>query len=94
MTKKLLILLTIIVLISCNTTNDSNKHSVYFGGEIKNPTAGFICLKKDSELIDTLFLSAQNKFSKHFTQLRKGLYTFHHGNERSQISIRLSYESA
>lgn len=87
MTKKLLILLTIIVLISCNTTNDSNKHSVYFGGEIKNPTAGFICLKKDSELIDTLFLSAQNKFSKHFTQLRKGLYTFHHGNELQYIFL-------
>lgn len=81
MTKKLLFILSLSVLIGCHSKSDKEKNVVYFGGEIANPKEGYVYLRKDGQLIDSLALTQNNQFSKEIPGLPMGLYTFHHGNE-------------
>lgn len=78
--------LAIILLISCNSTNNKNGIT-YFGGEIINPKDSFVVLLKDDTIIDTLKLNKENRFIASYKNLDEGLYTFKHGIEFQYIYL-------
>jgi hypothetical protein len=55
---------------------EPNDFSAYFQGEIQNPTANYVLFCKDNEILDTLFLNSENKFSKKFDSLPSGMYIY------------------
>lgn len=67
---------TIILLASCQKKFEPNDFSAYFQGEIQNPTANYVLFCKDNEILDTLFLNSENKFSKKFDSLPSGMYIY------------------
>lgn len=85
--KYIFILLSLIGLVSCNSTENKNS-TTYFGGEIVNPKANFVLFLKDNNIIDTLFLDNQNRFLKGFNAIKEGLYTFKHGPEFQYIYLK------
>lgn len=79
-------IIAILLLISCNTTNNKD-YLTYFGGEIINPKDSFVVLLKDDKIIDTLQLDNKNRFIANYKNLNEGLYTFKHGIEFQYIYI-------
>ncbi|TDS65113.1 thioredoxin-like domain-containing protein [Myroides indicus] len=67
---------TIILLASCQKKFEPNDFSAYFQGEIQNPTTNYVLFCKDNEILDTLFLNSENKFSKKFDSLPSGMYIY------------------
>jgi hypothetical protein len=63
-------------LASCQKKFEPNDFSAYFQGEIQNPTANYVLFCKDNEILDTLFLNSENKFSKKFDSLPSGMYIY------------------
>jgi len=84
-TKLFLTFFFLFVLVSCDKNKDE-KGSTYLGGEIVKSNYGYITLEKDNELIDSIFLDEENKFSYTFNDknFSSGLYTFRHSPE-SQV---------
>lgn len=81
-----LILFSIFALSSCK----SDKYTVsetYFGGEIINPNDDFVILFKDDEVIDSIRLDENNRFSTKIKHCKPGLYHFYHKPEYQYIFI-------
>lgn len=57
----------------------------YFGGEVISPVNRYILFCKDSEVIDTIPLQADNTFFKTFDSLAPGLYSFKHEPEYQYV---------
>jgi peroxiredoxin len=70
-------LLLLLVSTSCNFTLEDEKIT-HLGGEIINPKEDFILLYKDNVLLDSIFLSENNRFSYEFKNFVPGLYNFKH----------------
>ena len=74
-----------ILFISCKKQHENDDFVAYFGGEISNPTSPYVIFCKDSEAIDTIILNKDNTFSKKFTSLTPGLYSFKHEPEYQYV---------
>jgi hypothetical protein len=72
-------------LISCNQVFDTNKNTMYFGGEIINPNSRVLYLLKNNEIIDTIQLDEKNRFFKKYDSLTPGMYSFRHDPEYQYI---------
>lgn len=57
---------------------DKQVSSVYFAGEIVNPTTEYVVLYKDDQVIDSAKLDARNRFNIRFNNASEGLYHFDH----------------
>ena len=55
-------LIFISILFSCD--NIFKNKSIFVGGNIINPSSKFVLIYKNEEMIDTIFLDEENKFSK------------------------------
>lgn len=77
----LLLLPAISLVTSCQKKFDPKDYKAYFQGEIINPTSNYVLFCKDNEVIDTLFLDANNKFYKKFDSLTPGMYIYKHNPE-------------
>jgi fructose-specific component phosphotransferase system IIB-like protein len=84
--KKLLFILLIIFISSCNNTEDKTPIKTYIAGQIVNPKNDFVVLTKDNMVIDTLKLD-ENNFFKYETDCDEiALYTVHH-NENQMFFV-------
>lgn len=61
---------------SCNKEFKGDNYTAYFGGEVTNPTNQYILFCKDSEVIDSAKIDANNRFFIKFDSLAPGLYSF------------------
>ena len=52
--------------VSCE--NDINNNSIFFGGQIINPSSNYLILHKNNSTIDCLLLDSNNKFKKIFSR--------------------------
>lgn len=70
---------------SCKQNFSSENFIAHFGGEVINPTADYVVLMKNNEVIDTLFLDENRRFFKTFDSLSPGMYTFKHEPEYQYV---------
>lgn len=79
-------LIFILLLAGCNATV---KHptTVYFGGEIVNPTDRYVVLYKGDSIIDSAKLDPNNRFGFHLDHLKNGLYHFKHAPEHQYVFL-------
>ena len=73
------------LLFSCKSEKKDGEYVAYFGGNVVNPNSKFVLLYKDNQLIDTLFLNANNIFFKKFDSLAPGMYKFVHEPEYQYV---------
>ncbi len=73
-------------LIGCNTP-ESNDQSVFFAGEIVNPTSEYVVLFKGSDALDSAKLDKDNRFSFQFDNVSDGLYHFNHYPEQQYVYL-------
>ncbi len=70
-------MISLAFLASCGVV-DKQSSSVYFAGEIVNPTTEFVVLYKDDQVIDSAKLDSKNRFKISFRTPSEGLYHFDH----------------
>ena len=78
-------LIFISTLFSCD--NIYKDKSIFIGGNIINPSSKFVLLYKNEEMIDTIFLDQENKFSERFFNLSPGVYKLEHPPKNESIFI-------
>ncbi len=61
---------------SCNKEFKGDNYTAYFGGEVTNPTNQYILFCRNSEVIDSVKIDANNRFFIKFDSLTPGMYTF------------------
>jgi peroxiredoxin len=61
---------------SCNKEFKEDNYTAYFGGEVTNPTNQYILFCRNSEVIDSAKIDANNRFFIKFDSLTPGMYTF------------------
>lgn len=72
--------------LSCNKKEiDTNDFSAYFGGEVINPRAQYLLFFKDNNVVDTLFIDKNNKFSIKFDSLTPGMYIIKHSDKTKYV---------
>ncbi len=76
----------ILLLASCNTV-EKGSPSVFFAGEIVNPTSKYVVLHKGEKVIDSALLNANNRFSFSLDSIPMGLYNFKHAPEHQYVYI-------
>lgn len=76
----LAILLSIVVLTSCNDNTETSK-KVYVGGQIENPSSDYVIISKNDVDIDTFKLNDKNRFGGNLENIEPGLYVFKHPPE-------------
>lgn len=64
---------------------DPSDFSAYFSGEILNPRSEYILFCKDNQIVDTLYIDKQNRFSKKFDSLTPGMYILKHTNHTKYV---------
>lgn len=78
----LLLLFILVCVTGCKNFTNTDKSTVFFGGEIINPKGDKVILyNRTGDSSDTLKLDKQNRFGKTFNNLKPGQYTFWHGGE-------------
>ncbi|MDE3740617.1 TlpA family protein disulfide reductase [Maribacter polysaccharolyticus] len=85
MNRSLLILL-LSVLVGCSEDH-KNSSSVFFSGEIVNPTDNYVVLFKGDKLIDSVALDDDNRFAFRFDSIENGLYHFKHAPEYQNVYL-------
>jgi len=71
---------------SCDRREISeNDFSAYFGGEIINPKAQYILFCKDNQILDTIYIDNNNKFTKKFDSLIPGMYILKHNENTKYV---------
>ena len=84
--RRLLLFFCFLILIQCAEEQEIN-YSVFFGGQIINPSSKFVSLYKYDQLLDSLPLDKQNRFSKRYDSLNFGLFTMEHLPEKQIVLI-------
>jgi len=82
--QKHLLYLFILVLAGCNQEKKKSP-SVFFAGEIVNPTSTKVFLSKDDQVIDSVLLDQNNRFSFQLSSIEEGLHHFNHGPENQYV---------
>ncbi|MGI9553175.1 MAG: transaldolase [Aurantibacter sp.] len=86
MSKKLLYLF-LILLAGCGK-GEKGSPSVFFTGEIVNPTSGHVVLYKGDDTIDSAKLDDQNRFTFRLDSISDGLYHFNHAPEYQYVYLK------
>ena len=77
-----------IVLLFLNSCKEKvNDNSIFFGGQIINPTSNYLILHKNNTTIDCLLLDSKNRFKKSFNNLTPGIYKLEHIPEYQTIFL-------
>ncbi len=83
---RVLLYLLLILIFGC-TSQEKNSPSVFFAGEIVNPTSDNVVLFKGDKVIDSALLDKDNRFSFKFDSISEGLYHFGHSPEHQYVYI-------
>lgn len=86
MVRFLLSLTFISTLVSCSDTPE-NGSTVFFGGEIVNPTGDYVVLYHNDTFVDSVKLDDKNHFSFQLDSLDDGLYHFDHTPELQYVYL-------
>lgn len=76
----------LLALIGCGT-KEKKSPSVFFAGEIVNPTSEYIVLFKDDVVIDSARLDVDNRFAIKLDSVEEGLYHFDHSPELQYVYL-------
>lgn len=87
MYKSLLYFILFTVLTSCNT-KEKKSATVFFAGEIVNPTSKYVVLHKGDMVIDSSILDKNNRFSFSLDTIVDGLYHFDHNPELQYVYLK------
>ena len=71
--------------VSCE--NDINNNSIFFGGQIINPSSNYLILHKNNSTVDCLLLDSNNSFKKTFNNLDSGVYKIEHIPEYQTVFL-------
>lgn len=82
---KFLPFISILFLIGCSTVEKNSSSTVYFAGEIVNPTSDYVVLFKDDIAIDSAKLDSKNRFSFKLDSINEGLHHFNHNPELQYV---------
>jgi hypothetical protein len=85
--KKILLLLLFWGVLSCSEKGDQS-NSVYFAGEIVNPTDRYVVLLKGEQPVDTAVLDDQNRFEFRLDSVDAGLHSFKHDPEYQYLFLQ------
>ncbi|MBT8204566.1 MAG: transaldolase [Eudoraea sp.] len=83
---RFLFCLCILFVWSCGE-KDSNTSSVFFAGEIVNPTTNNVVLYKGDTPLDTAFLDMSNRFVMKLDSVSEGLHHFQHHPEEQYVYL-------
>lgn len=83
---KRFLFLGLCLLLGCNTSVDAPT-SVFFGGQIINPSSDYISLYKYDQRIDSLGLNEKNRFLRKYDSLDFGLFKMEHLPENQMVLI-------
>ena len=83
---KYLLLLFILGCLACES-NKSISNTIYFTGEIVNPTDEYVVLFKGGAVIDSAKLDGNNRFSFDLNAIADGLYHFSHAPEYQYVYL-------
>ncbi len=71
---------------SCSDSSE-NGSSVFFGGEIVNPTSDYVVLYHNDSYVDSVKLDDKNRFSFKLNDIEDGLYHFNHTPQYQYIYL-------
>lgn len=81
-------LLPLFVLLICSCGNpESNSSTVYFAGEIVNPTSEYVVIFKGDEALDSVPLDSNNRFTFELDSIDEGLHHFYHAPELQYVFL-------
>ena len=86
MVRFLLGLTLLSTLVSCSDSSE-NGSSVFFGGEIVNPTSDYVVLYHNDSYVDSVQLNDKNRFSFQLDDIQDGLYHFDHTPELQYVYL-------
>ena len=72
--------------VSCSDSSET-RSSVFFGGEIVNPTSDYVVLYHNDSYVDSVKLDDQNRFSFQLNNIEDGLYHFDHTPELQYVYL-------
>lgn len=78
--------LTLLSVLSCSE-NSEDKSSIFFGGEIVNPTSDYVVLYHNDAYVDSVKLDDHNRFAFNLNNLEEGLYHFDHTPELQYVYL-------
>jgi len=76
----------LIALVGCGSI-EKKSPSVFFAGEIVNPTSEYVVLFKDDIVIDSAKLDDENRFAIKLDSVKEGLYHFDHNPELQYVYL-------
>ena len=79
--------LCIVILFLNSCKEEVSDNSIFFGGQIINPTSNYLILHKNNTTIDCLLLDSKNRFKKSFNNLTPGIYKLEHIPEYQTIFL-------
>jgi hypothetical protein len=84
--QRALLFLTLCLLASCGQQQENNE-TVYFAGEIVNPTSDYVVLYKNDIVVDSAKLNDNNRFSFSLANINEGLHHFDHSPELQYVYL-------
>lgn len=84
---RLLLSLSLLSILACSTKSRECP-SVFFGGEIVNPTSDYVVLYKNDNYIDSVKLDQGNRFAFNLLGIEEGLYHFDHNPELQYLYLQ------
>lgn len=82
-----ILLCLLLITIGCGP-KEKNPRSVYFAGEIVNPTSDYVVLYKDDIRIDSAKLDENNRFTFKLDSIEEGLHNFKHTPEYQYVYLK------
>ncbi len=83
---RFLFCLLVVLIWSCGEQGKKNS-SVYFAGEIVNPTSDKVVLYRGDQPLDTAYLDQYNRFSLRLDSIVEGLHHFEHHPEEQYVYL-------
>ncbi|MEX0291206.1 MAG: TlpA family protein disulfide reductase [Flavobacteriaceae bacterium] len=83
---KFLFCLSLFLLTGCDEEKKESP-TVFFAGEIVNPTSEYVVLYRGDEVLDSALLDESNRFSFKLDSIREGLHHFYHHPELQYIYL-------
>ena len=84
---KFLLGLTLLFIFSCSDKTEQQS-TVFFGGEIVNPTSDYVVLYHNDTYVDSVKLDDNNRFTFHLDSIDEGLYHFDHTPELQYVYLQ------
>ncbi|MEM1339146.1 MAG: transaldolase [Bacteroidota bacterium] len=84
--RKFLLFFTLAGIFSC-VEKESVGATVYFTGEIVNPTNDFVVLFRDDMVVDSARLDENNRFSFQLDSIKQGLHHFDHSPQQQYVYL-------